>query len=89
MNAHSFQGFASVVRFRGLRIGGWSGIYKPEDYNLSHFEAPPFRGARLISAYHVRSLEHFRLKQLAVSRGGGSGECYLSCQCESVNYGLV
>jgi lariat debranching enzyme len=59
-----------VVQFAGLRIAGLSGIYKPNDYNRGHnrghFERPPFheRGS-LISAYHARSVDVFRLQQLA------------------------
>lgn len=30
-----YMGFASVVNFGGLRIGGWSGIFKQSDYLTS------------------------------------------------------
>jgi lariat debranching enzyme len=54
-----------VVQFAGLRIAGLSGIYKSNDYNRGHFERPPFNEhASIVSAYHVRSLEVFRLRQL-------------------------
>ncbi|KAI6202807.1 hypothetical protein M3Y94_00483000 [Aphelenchoides besseyi] len=56
-----YLGFASVVNFGGLRIGGWSGIYKHNDYHLTHYEAPPFDRGQHISSYHVRSIERFRL----------------------------
>ncbi|KAI6178093.1 DBR1 domain-containing protein [Aphelenchoides besseyi] len=56
-----YLGFASVVNFGGLRIGGWTGIYKENDYNFTHYEAPPFARGQHISSYHVRSIERFRL----------------------------
>ncbi|OZC06677.1 hypothetical protein X798_06333 [Onchocerca flexuosa] len=60
-----YLGHASVVRFAGLRIAGLSGIYNKNDYNMGHWERPPFidYGA-VVSAYHVRSVDIFRLKQL-------------------------
>jgi hypothetical protein len=51
--------------FAGLRIAGLSGIYKYHDYNRGHYEVTPFDDSTMRSAYHVRSLEVFRLKQLA------------------------
>lgn len=74
-----YMGFASVVNFGGLRIGGWSGIFKPGDYPcskftllvwkllliLAHSETLPFHQGQQISAYHVRSVEMFRLGLLA------------------------
>uniref|UniRef100_A0A915D102 Lariat debranching enzyme C-terminal domain-containing protein n=1 Tax=Ditylenchus dipsaci TaxID=166011 RepID=A0A915D102_9BILA len=59
-----YLGYASVVQFGGLRIAGLSGIYKGNDYDKAHFECPPFTNYSLVSAYHVRSVEVFRLKQL-------------------------
>jgi lariat debranching enzyme len=73
-----YMGFASVVNFGGLRIGGWSGIFKQQDYmkselkysinnkpfSLGHHEAPPFERGQQISAYHVRAIEKFRLELL-------------------------
>ncbi|EJD76242.1 hypothetical protein LOAG_16772 [Loa loa] len=60
-----YLGHASVVQFAGLRIAGLSGIYNKNDYNTGHWERPPFidYGA-VVSAYHVRSVDVFRLKQL-------------------------
>ena len=61
-----YMGFASVVKFGGLRIAGISGIYKPQDYTKGHFERPPFGDqSSVVSMYHVRNLEVFRLKQMA------------------------
>ncbi|CAG9529640.1 unnamed protein product [Cercopithifilaria johnstoni] len=60
-----YLGHASVVQFAGLRIAGLSGIFNKNDYNMGHWERPPFtdHGA-VVSAYHVRSIDIFRLKQL-------------------------
>uniref|UniRef100_A0A915PV11 Lariat debranching enzyme C-terminal domain-containing protein n=1 Tax=Setaria digitata TaxID=48799 RepID=A0A915PV11_9BILA len=60
-----YLGHASVVRFAGLRIAGLSGIYNKNDYNMSHWERPPFTNySAVVSIYHVRSIDMFRLKQL-------------------------
>lgn len=60
-----YLGYAGVVRFGGLRIGGLSGIYKGPDYLKGHFEKAPYSGDSIRSVYHVRNLEVFRLKQLS------------------------
>jgi hypothetical protein len=59
-----FLGYAGVVNFGGLRIGGISGIYKGNHYNLGHFEVPPYSEDSIRSAYHVRALEVQRLLSL-------------------------
>ena len=74
-----YLGYAGVVEVNGVRIGGLSGIYKVtvqhvkyiyicslqgRDYLLGHFEKPPYDDNSCRSAYHIRNLEIFRLKQL-------------------------
>lgn len=59
-----YLGYASVVQFGGIRIGGLSGIHKGHDYLKGHFEHPPYNDHSKRSAYHVRGMEVFRLKQL-------------------------
>lgn len=58
------MGNAGVVRYGGLRIGGLSGIFKSHHYNQAHFEAPPYTEDTMRSAYHVRSCDVYRIKQL-------------------------
>lgn len=58
-----YMGFANVLNFGGIRIGGLSGIYKPNDYYKGHFELPPYSPSTAHSVYHVRNLEVFRLSQ--------------------------
>ncbi|CAI5963586.1 unnamed protein product [Closterium sp. NIES-65] len=60
-----FLGFAGVVRFGGLRIGGLSGIYKSHDYRLGHYERAPYDNSQLRSIYHVREYDVTRLAALA------------------------
>lgn len=60
-----YLGNAGVVRFGGLRIAGLSGIYKRNDYGKGRFERPPYNEGSKRSAYHVRSCDVFRLKQLS------------------------
>ena len=59
-----YMGYANVVNFNGLRIGGLSGIYKSHDYHSGHHELPPFDGKTIRSIYHIRSLDVYRMKQL-------------------------
>ena len=59
-----YLGYAGVVRFGGIRIAGMSGIFKGHDYLKGHLEKPPYTNSTKRSAYHVRSLEVFRLKQV-------------------------
>lgn len=59
-----YLGYAGVVRFGGLRIGGLSGIYKEYNYWRGHFEMAPYNSDHLRSVYHSRSIETFRMKCL-------------------------
>lgn len=63
-----YLGYANVVRFGGLRIGGISGIFKRHDANSGHYERLPYSESSKRSAYHMRSLHIYRLLQLCVSR---------------------
>ena len=59
-----YLGYAGVVNIGGIRIAGMSGLFKPYDYALGHFEKPPYTFKTLKSAYHIRELDVFRLKQV-------------------------
>ncbi|KAF8097563.1 hypothetical protein N665_0286s0071 [Sinapis alba] len=59
-----FLGYAGVVKFGDLRIGGLSGIYKGRDYRLGHFERPPYNNNTIKSVYHVREYDVHKLMQL-------------------------
>jgi lariat debranching enzyme len=59
-----YLGAAGVVRYRGLRIAGVSGIYKHHDYRKGRHEYPPYDNSTLRSVYHVRNVEVARLKVL-------------------------
>ncbi|XP_007945686.1 lariat debranching enzyme [Orycteropus afer afer] len=59
-----YLGLAGVVKYRGLRIGGISGIFKSHDYRKGHFEYPPYNSSTIRSIYHVRNIEVYKLKQL-------------------------
>ncbi|VDN07761.1 unnamed protein product, partial [Thelazia callipaeda] len=67
-----FMGHAGVIKFGGLRIAGLSGIYNKNDFDMGHWERPPFTNyGALVSAYHVRSVDMFRLKQLKPKNSKG------------------
>lgn len=63
-----YMGAAGVVRYGGIRIGGMSGIYKSHDYEMGHFERPPFDRNTLRSVYHVRNVDIYRMKCLSKSK---------------------
>ena len=58
------MGYSGVVTFGGIRIAGLSGIYKSHDYHKGHFERPPYDNGTVRSAYHIRSVDVFKLKLL-------------------------
>nr|XP_043607175.1 lariat debranching enzyme [Erigeron canadensis]XP_043607176.1 lariat debranching enzyme [Erigeron canadensis]XP_043607177.1 lariat debranching enzyme [Erigeron canadensis] len=60
-----FLGFAGVVKFGNIRIGGLSGIYKSRDYHLGHFERPPYNHNEIKSVYHVREYDVHKLMQVS------------------------
>lgn len=59
-----YMGYAGVLKYKGIRIGGMSGIHKGFDYYKGHFEKPPYDPSTIRSVYHYRQLETFRLQQL-------------------------
>ncbi|CAH1790084.1 unnamed protein product [Owenia fusiformis] len=59
-----YMGYCNVIQFGGIRIGGLSGIFKGTDYMRGHFERPPYDNNTKRSAYHVRNIDVFRLKQI-------------------------
>ena len=60
-----YLGAAGVIQFAGLRIGGISGIYKSHDYQMGHYEMPPYDNSSLRSVYHVRNVDVYRMKSLS------------------------
>lgn len=50
-----YMGFASVVNFGGIRIGGWSGIFKRHDYQMSKYLFKSLHGLSL-NCVHFSSL---------------------------------
>lgn len=60
-----YMGYAGVIQVGGVRIAGCSGIYKGHNAQKGHFEHPPYSEDTMRSAYHVRALEIFRLKQIS------------------------
>ncbi|KAK3589757.1 hypothetical protein CHS0354_021084 [Potamilus streckersoni] len=59
-----YMGYAGMINVGGIRIGGLSGIYKGRDFHKGHFEHPPYTEESKRTAYHIRSIDAFRLKQV-------------------------
>ncbi|CAH9070812.1 unnamed protein product [Cuscuta epithymum] len=59
-----FLGFAGVIKFGNIRIGGLSGIYKSNDYGLGHFEKLPYNERDIRSIYHIREYDVHKLMQV-------------------------
>lgn len=59
-----FLGFAGVIKFGSIRIGGLSGIYNFRHYKLGHFERPPYNESDIRSIYHVREYDVHKLMQV-------------------------
>jgi lariat debranching enzyme len=63
-----FLGFGGVVRYKGLRIAGLSGIYNDRHYRSGHFEHYPYSESTMRSVYHMRELEVYRIRHLSGDR---------------------
>ncbi|KAL1814029.1 hypothetical protein DCAR_0626435 [Daucus carota subsp. sativus] len=59
-----FLGFAGVVKFGNIRIGGLSGIYNERHYRLGHYEKLPYNEGHIRSIYHVREYDVHKLMQV-------------------------
>ncbi|KAG2220824.1 hypothetical protein INT45_004485 [Circinella minor] len=59
-----YLGHAGVINYKGLRIGGVSGIFKHGDYSRGHYETIPYSPSELRSAYHVREYDIRKLLQI-------------------------
>ncbi|KAI3969786.1 hypothetical protein MKW92_018749 [Papaver armeniacum] len=59
-----FLGFAGVIKFGSVRIGGLSGIYHARHYHLGHYERPPYNESDIRSIYHVREYDVYKLMQV-------------------------
>ncbi|KAH9885074.1 DBR1-domain-containing protein [Cubamyces lactineus] len=60
-----FLGHAGCVQVNGVRIAGASGIFKPGDFHLGHFECPPYNHGTMRSIYHIREYNIRRLSLLS------------------------
>ncbi|GAV90562.1 Metallophos domain-containing protein/DBR1 domain-containing protein [Cephalotus follicularis] len=59
-----FLGYAGLVKFGNIRIGGLSGIYNARNYHLGHYERPPYNERTIRSVYHVREYDVHKLMQV-------------------------
>ncbi len=64
-----YLGACGVVNYRGLRIGGISGIWKSWDYKMGHYETNPLDQRSVKSIYHVRNVDVERAKLLGKPLG--------------------
>lgn len=56
-----FLGYSNVIWYKGLRIAGWSGIYKDHDFYNSHYERLPLDNGARRSIYHTRFEDFVKL----------------------------
>src|SRR5271169_5208902 len=56
-----YLGVSGVVSFRGIMIGGLSGIYKRYHYNQGHHERLPYTEDTKRSIYHIREYDVHKL----------------------------
>ncbi|PNS92103.2 hypothetical protein POPTR_018G015300v4 [Populus trichocarpa] len=59
-----FLGFAGVIKFGNIRIGGLSGIYNARNYRTGHHERAPYNESSIRSVYHVREYDVHKLMQV-------------------------
>lgn len=55
-----YMGASNVLHYKGLKIGGISGIYKSFDYHKGYFEVPPYTNIyseEKVTSYHLREIE--------------------------------
>ncbi|KAG5354608.1 Lariat debranching enzyme [Yarrowia sp. B02] len=62
-----YLGAAGVVNYKGLRIGGISGIYNERSYRTGHHERLPYDSSTIRSVYHIRA--HDVMKASLISNG--------------------
>lgn len=60
-----YLGYASVVNYGGLRIGGLSGIFNHGNNRRGHFECLPYNPSTMRSAYHMRQTDVYKVLQLS------------------------
>lgn len=56
-----YMGYSNVIWYKGLRIGGLSGIYKYFNFYKPHYERVPYDEKSKRSVYHVRFQEFLKL----------------------------
>ena len=70
-----YLGACGVVNYRGLRIGGISGIWKSWDYTMGHYETMPLDQRSVKTIYHVRNVDVERAKLLGKPSVNKKNEC--------------
>ncbi|KAL0093835.1 lariat debranching enzyme, C-terminal domain-containing protein [Phycomyces blakesleeanus] len=59
-----YLGHAGVINYKGVRIGGISGIFKSNDYRKGHYETSPYTPQTIKSVYHVRDYDVQKVLQI-------------------------
>lgn len=62
-----YLGYAGVINYKGLRIGGVSGVHSPRNFHLDHFERSPYTENTVRSVYDYREQDFTRLMQISES----------------------
>ncbi|KAG5361284.1 Lariat debranching enzyme [Yarrowia sp. C11] len=62
-----YLGAAGVINYKGLRIGGISGIFNERSYKTGHHEKLPYDNSTIRSVYHVKA--HDVMKASLIDNG--------------------
>lgn len=74
-----YLGKSNVIWYKGLKIGGISGIWNDHSFMKPSWETPPYNSSSVRSVYHVRKLDYLKfLFYEQLSRGRKNIDVFVS-----------